>query len=180
MNVLILGIILALMVNLVSAVGISSEYHNKNILKIGPGETKDIIFGSFQNTDTKDHTIKIELIEGKGIATIIDSGLDSFKVPAGKLDLPLNIKVSIPSEIAEGTSYTITVSYLDITPGNYSGMVTMDESRTSSIPILVEKAAQPEEKPSENSLTWVILVVALVIIIAIVAYLLLKGKASKK
>jgi len=164
--------------SLISAIGISQSYHDLNYLKVGPGETKEVIFGNFQNTEDGDIILEIELIAGEEIATLTEGNLDSFVVPAGKLNEPLNVKISIPDEVVEGTIYEVTIQYKDITSSDVEGTVTMTESKTSSIPVLVEKS---ETETSEGISTWwIVLGILIILVVVVIIYLSAKGKSSDK
>lgn len=169
------------LVSFVSALGFAQDYHDKNPLKVGPGETVDAVYGRFQNQGNKSINLKIELIEGGDIATLTDSNLNSFVIPAGSLETPLNVKISIPEEVPEGTRYNLKIRYTDISDNGGNGMITMTQSSTSSIPVLVEKTPIAPEKPATGNTIWIVLIVIIAIILAIVAYLLIgKKKFSGK
>jgi len=175
-------IAILVLISFVNAIGMSGDYHSGNPLKVGPGESIEAAFGRFQNPDNISITLKIEISEGGDIATLIGDNLNSFVIPAGNLNTPLNVKVSIPEGVSEGTNYTVTIKYTDITDKGGSGMITMAEAKTSSIPILVEKTPiEPPVTPEKplGSIAWVVIVLVLAVIIAIVAYLLLRKKNIK-
>jgi len=170
---LITGVMLVMLCSLVSALGLSSSYHDLNYLKVGPGETKEVVFGNFQNTGDKEMILKVELIEGSEIARLTNSNLDNFVIPAGKLDAGLNVEVSIPKEVPEGTEYNIKIRYSDITGQVGEGMVTMTSSKTSSIPVLVETVPD-ESSGSSNILLWVLGIVLVIIIIFVLSKMIKK------
>jgi len=128
-----------MMCSLVSAFALTSWYHNLNYLKVEPGETKEVVFGAFQNSGDEDAILNIELVEGNEIAELTDENLDSFIIPAGELNVPLNVKVSIPEDAIEGSEYKISIRYKEIRISEDTGMIIIIESKTSSIPVLVEK-----------------------------------------
>lgn len=168
-------VLTTMLCSLVSAVAISLPYHNLNYLKVGPGQTKNVVFGNFQNTEDKDVILNIELIEGDEIAELTDSNLNSFTVPAGELNVPLNVEISIPEDAIEGFEYKITIQYKDITASEGTGMITMVESKTSSIPVLVEKT---EEEPIGISVTWIIIGILAIIILIVIIKFVLKSKET--
>lgn len=175
LSIIVLTIMLG---SLVSAVAISLPYHNLNYLKVGSGQTKNVVFGNFQNTGDEDIILNIELIEGSEIAELTDSNLNSFTVPSGALNVPLNVKVSIPEDVIEGSEYKITIQYKDITASESTGMITMVESKTTSIPVLVEKT---EEEPTGISVTWIIVgILAIIILIVIIKFVLKSKEAPAK
>ncbi len=172
LSIIVLTIMLC---SLVSAVAISLSYHNLNYVKVGPGQTKNVVFGSFQNTGDEDVILNIGLIEGDEIAELTDGNLDSCVIPAGELNVPLNVKVFIPEDVVEGTEYKIIIQYKEITASESTGMVTMVESKTSSIPVLVQKT---EEEPTGISVTWIIVGILAIIILIVIIKFVLKSKET--
>ena len=171
---LVITILTIMLISLVSAVGISTDYHDKNPVKLAPGETRDIIFGRLQNTEEEDISIKIELMAGSEIATITNQNLDSFVVPAGTRNIEINLRVSAPEEAVEGTESKITIKYTELTSSEGEGMIGFTESKTISIPVLI----QTPEKPKISAALWIItlVVIILVILIILTAYLIIKKK----
>ena len=152
-----------------AATGLSSDYHKGNPVKVSPGETVNVVLGRLQNTGDKDLVFKIELIEGSEIATLTDLNLDNFAVSAGSLGTPLNIKISIPDDAAEGTEYEVKIRYKDITTTAGKGMVTMVGSSQAILPVLV--SAEEVEEPEKEGIGvfwWTVIVVALIIVFWVV------------
>ena len=170
-NFLLIVILTVMLISLVSAVGISTDYHDKNPVKLAPGETKEIVFGRLQNAEEKDISIKIELIDGSEIATITNQNLDSFVVPAGTRNTEINLRVSAPEEAAEGTESKITIKYTELTSSEGEGMIGFTESKTTSIPVLI----QTPEKPKISIALWII-ITAIIVLIILTAYLIIKKK----
>ena len=131
-------VLIIMMCSLVSALGLSLHYHDKNYLKVEPGETKEVVFGYFQNSEDEDVILDIKLIEGNEIAELTDPNLDSFIIGAGELYVPLHVKVSIPKNAKKGSEYKISIRYEQIRILG-DEMITIIQSGTSSIPVLVEK-----------------------------------------
>ena len=168
-------VLTTMLCSLISAVAISLPYHNLNYLKVGPGQTKNVVVGNFQNTGDKDAILDIVLIEGSEIAELTDSNLNSFTVPSGALNVPFHVKVSIPEDAVEGSEYKITIQYKEITVLESTGMITMVESKTISIPVLVEKT---EEEPIGISVTWIIVGILVIIILIVIIKFVLKSKET--
>ena len=171
-----LVMVLVITLSLVSAsVGISKEYYEGAPLKIGPGETKEAVWGLIiASEETEDKTLEFEMIDGSEIASLLQ---DSIVVPAGSRDNEIKIRVSIPETVAEGTKYSITVKVKDVSASEGTGMVTMTESQTSSIPVLVEKTE--EETPSTLSTTWIIVGIVVILLIIIVVWIMKKNQNSE-
>lgn len=178
----------------VSAVSLSSDYHDKNPLIIGSGETKEVVFGRLHNPENESKVLKIELVNGKDIASLIDFGLDAFEIPSGK-SVSLNARVSIPKNAYD--NYTISVNYIELRKDS-GGMVTIAQSKTSSIPVIVNKGGSSEpvkndkgelknsapESPisqtplkrimGSSSIIWFVFVIILIIFIIFIVYMLIR------
>ena len=108
----ITGILVIMLCSSVSAlIGLSGEYYDEYPVTIAPEETREVVFGRFQNTGDKDVTLKIELIEGTEIATLTNENLDSFVVPAGVRDAEVKVRISIPENTPSGYRYKLSINY---------------------------------------------------------------------
>jgi hypothetical protein len=174
----ILGIFLV--IPTVCAIGVSSDYNNDNHATASPGETKVIdlvrLLSGAADSNNGSVQYKAELIDGAGVATLEGNG--EYSVIPTKPGV-VQVKVIIPDDAVDGTSYTLQFRFTDITPAEGGGMISFDRSTTYSMPIYVKTSAAPPaavaEKP-KGSIAWVIIVIALALIIAIVAFLLLRKK----
>jgi len=178
LEILATGILVIILCSAVSAlIGLSGEYHDKNPVTIASGETKEVVFGRFQNTGEEEITLKIELVEGKEIATLTSENLDSFVLPAGIRNKEVKVKISIPENTPNGYKYKISINYEDITPPKEGGMIQFTESKTSSIPVLV-KALEKPEGISISFGTLIISVIVVAVIAIIVTYFIVKKKQA--
>ncbi len=164
---------------LINGLGISSDYGGDNLPKVAPGETKTINILGLMSSETTPVKIKVELSDKSGFITPVDK--DITLKPGVYQYVP--IKVSIPENVPEGTSYSFELKFLDITPKDNLGTIGFSKSSVIGKTILVERTLQPEapapaEKPAMDY-TWYIVVLVIVIIIAIVAYFLLRNKNIK-
>ncbi len=172
--IIFLAMYLLVYAGLISAVGISKEYHGGNPAKIGPGETKEIVFGKLMaSQETEDRTIELEILEGAEITSLEKT---TIIVTAGSTDKEIKIQVSIPEDTEIGKEYTISIKVNDVTEIEGEGMVGFTESKISSIPVLV---ALPEESSEELNIWWIILGIVAVIVIIVIIYYLWKKKQEQ-
>jgi hypothetical protein len=152
----------------ISAVAISQDYHNLNPVRILPGESEDIIFGRFQNNEDADKILEITLVDDAGIGVLTSENLDNFVVSAKDMNVPLNMRISIPEDAVEGTSYNILVNYKDITPSDATGMVVIAYSETVSIPVIagaqLEVPSDDVENEEAGLLLWIAVIVGIILI----------------
>jgi hypothetical protein len=178
----IIGILLVIPV--ISALGVSSDYSSESPLTIAPGEIRTVEILRLKSGTADENKgnleIKAELIDGAGIASLV--GGDKYSITPIS-DGKVNVKITIPETAAEGTKYSVVFKFTDVTSSNNEGMVSFSKSTTVTMPILVQKTIVSEEqtaleKPDNGSMSWVIIVIALIVIIAIVAYLFLSKKKA--
>lgn len=175
LGILGLFVMIGLVGVVLAATGLSSDYHRGAPLKVAPGFSVDVVFGRLQNTGDSDIVYEVELIEGGSIATLTDANLDNFVVPAGSTNTPINVKISIPENVAEGTEYEVIIRYKDITPTEGDGMVTITGSSQSVLPVLVS-VEQPEKPIGEGmNWWWIIIIVVLIIVVWIVFRMMKKS-----
>jgi len=164
---------------LVSAeLGLSSDFSSGNPIKVGPGQSKEVVFGRLQNTagDT-DLTLKLELVDGQEIASLVNN---EIILPAGSLYTELKVRVAVPEDAAEGTSYTLTVRYSEVSTGKGTGMVTLSQSNRVSIPVLAETVPEEVQKEEETSITGIVIAVIIIIVIIILLLVFLRKKPAAK
>lgn len=178
-EVFLVSIVLVVMLcNFVSAgVAMSLGYHDKNPLLMAPGETNEIVFGLFQNSEDTDAILTLELADGEEIATLTDKNLDSFIVPGGSRDTRINMEISIPNSAPENYQYRVAVRYTDITPkAEEEGTLMFIRSETIGIPILVQI---PERALSKLGIfAIIVLSIILVIVLIIFLFYLLRKKTQ--
>lgn len=169
----ILGIIgFLLLIPVISAIGVSSEYNSENPANVAPGETKTINLMRLLTGTEEAVKVKVELIDGAGVASY--AGESEVSITLSKFaDIP--VKITIPKDTSEGTKYDITFTFTDLTPSKEEGMIGFGKGSTVTMPVYVKKS-ENIEKPATGNTIWIVLIVALAIIIAIVAYLLMGRK----
>jgi len=181
---MVFGIVLFLFIIPVVSAAFSSDYYAENPATVGPGESRTLNLLRLMSSTNDDNNgslkYKVELIDGAGIATI--EGKDTFSVTPSQPAL-VPVKLTAPSDVAEGTFYNITFRITDVTPSEGDvGMISFVKTSTVVMQILVKKTVVPETPattPANNSsMTWIIIVVALIVIIAIVAYLFFRKKKT--
>ena len=181
---LIFGIISFLFIVPIVSAGFSSDYYTENPATVGPGESRTLnllrLMSSTNDENNGSLTYQVEITDGAGIATL--SGKDQFSVTPSQPAL-VPVRLTAPSDVSEGTVYNITFKVTDVTPTEGdNGMISFTRTSTIVMPILVQKTVIPEvpvtPQKDEGSMAWVIIVIALIVIIAIVAYLFLRKKKT--
>ena len=172
---LFLVLLVLLICPMISSVGLSKVYYSDNPVLINPGETKEIVFATLMaNEEESDRSLEFELIEGSEIASLVT---ESMIVPAGSTNETLDISISIPKDIDVGTEYLIKIKVKDVTAPEGEGMVGFTDSKTSSIPVIVQIIEKESEKG--NGMGMIIGIIVLLIIVIAVAIILLKSKKEQ-
>lgn len=149
-------------------------------LVVKPGESADVFFQMQNMVGSQDKTVKAAVTGGSEIAAITDQS-DIYKVPAGRKDVNVNVKVSIPKTDPIGKRYTVglVVKEIQETEG---GMVEFSSSIGSNIPVYVGSTQSPAENvavPSvESSLVYYLLggAALLAVLVSIAIYLRKRNK----
>jgi hypothetical protein len=172
-GIFFIGIFYATLVGSAMGFGITSSYYKGNPLIMAPGETKNIEFGKLQNmvSESGNITIRAELVSGANIATLLDPSTEYF-VPSGSDNVSVNMKVSIPKQAINGTQYSITIKFRDITEIKSEEMVAFAKTTTKSIDVLV---LAPEHFQVTN-IWWLFFSFILIISFVIILYIILKNK----
>jgi len=185
-RILIIGLFAIMLFPLISA-GATSMYYSENPLHVAPGAQMDFEFVKLQNIGGgRNITYQAEMLEGNEIATITDSSLE-YLVPLDEKNIPVNLKLNIPADAPEGTTYTLSIRFVDITPPEGEGMVTFTKAFTWTTPVVVEiPEAEPEisiidEETGEGLSLWLIilLIAIIVIIVIIIVIIIIKKRKSK-
>ena len=180
------------------AFAVTSYYGAGNPLILNPGESQLVqAFGLQNMVGNQDMTIRVEQASGFEIAEILDSSLD-YKVPYGRKDVYINMKVTVPEDAKIGDIYSIGANFRSLVTGE-GGNVQLTAGIGNSIVVVVgerveetEKIAEEvpiKEKPSAISETIkkrysgigvLISILILAIIIMLYRYESKKNKKSKK
>ena len=168
----IIGIFIILLCPLIIAeLGLSSDYHNENPIRVDLGDVREIITGRFINTGNEDINLDIELVEGFEIAELLD---EKIRVLANSKE-ELRIKISVPNNASRGDSYNIGIKYTEVS-SEEEGMIVITTSNTISVPVVVEKLAEVKKDVIKKNIIWVILGILVIIILVVIIRFILKEK----
>jgi len=164
-------ILVIAMLSLVNASGVASPYWTENPLILNPGETA-IVNLTLQNmVGTDDITFEAKISSEKNIASITNGGSDmKYLVPIGTKDVPVTVKIEVPSDAKPGESYKINILFNEISVSQ-GGMLHVTSSVSTSFPVQISGKSS-----SSNYLIWALIgaiILALSLIIVI-------GKRHKK
>ena len=178
-------IILAVMMSLVSAFGVTTYYWETNPLIMYPGQTKNINVELQNMVGGADLRLKAELTEGMEIATLIDPD-EEYLIPFGRKDIKVNIKVVIPENVPLEDKYYIKIAFKEAATEE-GKMLQMASSVGATIPVVIksieEVPAEQEQiqlQEEEQVSVTTIVVLSLVILAIIIGYIIFKFKKKKK
>ena len=147
---------------IIADLGLSSDYHNENPIRIDLGNTEEVVIGRMINTGEEEINLEIELLEGLEIAQIIN---EKLTVPAnGKTEL--KIEISIPEDAIRGNTYNLVIKYKQVSP--VEGMIVITSSNTISVPVVVGKLEEVKEDVIKKNIIWIILGILVIIILVVV------------
>ncbi len=170
----------------VLALGVNSQYHNSNPLKMQPGETRNIEFVLVHGTEEKTDVRAIaSLVKGFEIAEIISE--KEFTLSPGTLvedNKKVALRISIPKDAELGKSYKIELSVTAI-PEKEIATVQLNTAYLIDFPVIVgeessAEAAKPSEKKINIEIVAIIISILIITTIIIVIILLLRKKQEIK
>jgi hypothetical protein len=168
------AILVIALISLINASGVASPYWADNSLKLNPGETAFVNLTLQNMVGSGDIIFEAKISSEKDIATIINGGSDmKYLVPFGKQDIPVAIKIEVPSDAKPGEIYKVNVLFNEI-PASQGGMLHVTSSVSTSFPVEING------KVSKSSyLIWA-LIGAIVLVVSLIIIIGKKHKKSKK
>lgn len=158
------------LISFTSAFGITSFYFEEKQLEMYAGESEDIQLLLQNMVGDKPVTLKATITKGSNIAKIES---DSYTVPFGVKEMPVNIKITAPKGAKIGDNYEIRVSFTEVVEQG-ENMLQMTGSIEKSFFVTVSR-----EREIPMAFGWIIGGIALLVIVGLVI-LLIKEKKSKK
>lgn len=174
--------LLVLIANFVSAFGITSFYWDPDRpLSLLPGESRDVELQLQNMVGTEDITVKAEIQEGNEIAVITDAS-NIYNVPAGRKDVYIHLKVTMPEDYQQGQKSTITISVKDVGEGE-GGMMDFGTAVSTSFPVIQGQSSAPVEiqkSPAEKKsmVPYVVSGVLLLVLVIVVVFSVRRKKPS--
>lgn len=167
---------IALIVSLscvVSAFGAGSPYYADNPLYMDAGETRDVTLRLQNMVGEDDVTLRAELMSGEEVASLTDENLD-YLVPAMTKDVPVNLRIEIPADAADGTRYPVAVSFTQVAEEEgrmvqFQGVVGKSFDVIVGTGATVTAAAAGEGVEGEGlGLWWVVIAVVVIVVIYLI------------
>lgn len=132
----------------------------------------NIVYLELQNmVGDKDIKLKVELIGGSEIATLIDPSKE-YLVPFGRKDIKVNIRVKIPENVPIDSKYNIAVLFKELVKEE-GKMIQIVGAVGGTIPVVVKSASEipagtpispKETKISPINFLWILIIIIIVII----------------
>jgi len=167
-------IILIISIGLISAFGYSvSESGN---IPIYPGQTKDIQINLKSTPAEGNLTIKVELVDSGGIASLTDSNTEYSVSPGIAGDGIVNVRLKVADDVVIGSEYPFSLK-LAVVTGKGANMVNLAQSSGVSLKaVVIEKP--PVETPQGEGigLIWWILGIVVVIAVILLIWFMVKSK----
>ena len=133
------------------------------------------------NPDEDNLLIKVEILDDKGIASLIDSN-NEYKVNQGEL-IPVNLRIKVNQSAKAEQKYNIIIKLSDISPSEGEGSVSFKGSSTINFDVLVLGGELKEIKPTGKG-TGVLFIfgffiLILIISITIVIWLVVRNRRNR-
>jgi len=159
-------LVLIFSVGTVSSWGASSPYWNERPLYLMPGESADVNLLLQNMVGGEDITFEVAIVSGGEIATLVSSEVE---VPFGQKDVPVGLRVAIPSNYELGRVYGVRVSFSPLAVASESGNVGLSGRVLVSVPVSV---GDPSLSPPVVWSKWPLVILGALVILGIVIYFL--------
>jgi len=171
----------------ISAFSVSSPYMENKQLKVQPGETRNLEFVLQNSGATEETSVRLRIIEGSGIAELTDPGVDAdlgkiYVIPIDK-KLNINVKITIPENVAIGDSYHIRLGISTAAPTK-KGEFGFGMEIENSFDVVVGEIVQtsPAETPPTDTIktNWILYLSIAIILVMIIAIIFFIKRKKKK
>jgi hypothetical protein len=170
-----LAMLLILGISFVSAFSVSAPYmENKELNLALESKTTDLQF-VLQNGGgaTEDVSVKVTILEGLSIVSIIDQNLTYLVSPGDKI--PVNLRITLPENVKKGDSYAVRLSFATVTSTG-SGEFGFGTGQEQSFKVIAVSNEIEEEEPENNLLLYVSMGVLLLLIVVVIILISIKRK----
>jgi uncharacterized membrane protein len=170
-----LALLMILEVSFVSAFAVGGPYMpNKELILAQNSGTSDLQY-TLQNGGgaTESITVKVNMLEGSEVAALTDES-DTYTVAPGDI-IPVNLKITVPSNSTVGETYNVRLEFITATPGQ-SGQFGFGTGQEQSFTVVVGEKIIPE-KQNTGALLYIIIGILLVLVIMVLV--LIKRKNRK-
>jgi len=172
-----LVVLIFLGISFVSAFSVSSPYMENKTLNLYPdSKTTDLQY-TLQNGGgaTDNVSIKVEILEGSDIFSIIDSNNIYAVVPGEKVHV--NTRVTLPKNATVGDNYNIRLEFTTVASGE-SGQFGFGTGQEQDFKVsVVNNIVTESENKSNGALLYIIL--GILVILVIIILVLIKRKNRK-
>lgn len=178
-------LLIFIFISKVNAVGVSSPYWDEYPLIMQPGEVKEFNYLLQNMVGNDDIKIKAELESGTEIMEFLDTNM-LYDVPLGRSDVPVRMRVTVPSDAEEGDEYQVGVRFTTITEAK-EGAVSIGVAYSKGFRVVVGQPKTSENIVSQTTkialssqLTGLLILLAiLIILILAIKYFHKKNNENK-
>ncbi len=171
-NIILICILTILLATSVSAFGVTSFYYKEHPLILNPGQIKDVQLLLQNEKTSQPVTIQAEL--NSDIAQI--TGRTQWDLKSGEIDVPIDVKVTIPETAQIGDEYSVGLRFTTIAePG--SKMLEFGTEITKSFPIVIGKKIEEPKKTLSDIIPFESLGgIAILLVLIVLAFVFYKKK----
>jgi predicted nucleic acid-binding Zn ribbon protein len=164
------------LVSFASAISVSRDYLENNQMNMTLGQTKNIDF-VLQNGGATDPTnIKVTILEGSEILSLLDENNIYLVNPGDKI--PVHFQVSIPEDAEWGSEYPVKVEFTEVSLNENT--LSIGTGIEQNFKIKVEKTQEILEKEKQRKNNLLLLGIGiLIILILIIIVVVVKKRKSR-
>jgi uncharacterized membrane protein len=170
-----LAMLLVLSVSFVSAFSVSAPYmENKELDLSLNSKVTDLEF-VLQNGGgaTEDATIKVSVLEGLNIVSIVSENATYLVSPGAKV--PVTLRITLPEEVQAGDSYEVVLNFATVTSTG-SGEFGFGTGQEQRFTVIVNEEIQQEKEGISKTLLYTLIAVLFLLIIIVLVLIKRKKK----
>ncbi|MBW6442742.1 hypothetical protein K0A97_03115 [Patescibacteria group bacterium] len=175
------GLLLIALIPLITSTGVSSPYWRTNPIKLSPGESTIVTLELQNMVGEEDVTLRASVNEANVIVSLMDQNTD-YLVPFGSSDIPVRIKIEVPSNAKVGDIYQVPILFQEVSPGE-GGMIKMASAISKTLPVQVvdteESVLYGEEAEKKNYAPFILGILIIGVLVGVIIYTLNLNKKKK-
>jgi uncharacterized membrane protein len=172
-----LAVLMFLGISFVSAFSVSSPYMENKTLNLYPdSKTTDLQFVLQNGGGATDNvSIKVEVISGSDILSLVDNSNIYTVVPGNKV--PVNMRITLPSNATVGDNYNIALEFTTVASGE-SGQFGFGTGQEQDFKVSVVNRIVTEGETKHNG-TLLYIILGILVLLVIIVLVLIKRKNRK-
>lgn len=170
--VFVFGILFAC---LVSSAGVSTPYWTDHPAVVSPGQSGEFEMYLQNMVGDQDLVFSLRYEQNDGSITSLEQ--TEYLVPAGRDDVAVKVRYSIPADAQVGQEYNVKIAFNTRSPGTEGGIETgIGIVRTIPFVVGEQSSLQFGEDRSSPAFSFAVYLIIALIVVALIVYFVMKRK----